>query len=92
MATTFLNIAFLFYALQRGVQALNLFALTTTEYRFGQRLALPAADRPRARVTSLSWDPAATWGTHSALKADVYFLRVSGEPLEGSLSGMSSRR
>ena len=61
-----------------------------------QRQALEAAvpssagEMPWARATSLCRAPAATWRTHSALKAGVYFLRVAGKPPKFSFSVMGS--
>ena len=47
-------------------------------------------ERPWAQATSLYRAPAATWRTHSVLKAGVYFFRVAGKPPEFSFSVMDS--
>ena len=51
-----------------------------------------AGQMPWARATSLCRTPEATWRTHSALKAGVYFLRVASKPPEFSFSVMDSEK
>jgi hypothetical protein len=54
------------------------------------RAAGSAGDMPWARATSDYRALAASWRTHSALKADVCFSRVVGRPPEFVFSIMSS--
>ena len=49
-----------------------------------------ADEMPWVRATSLCRVPAATWRTHSALKAGVYFLRVEETPPRFDLLVMSN--